>query len=95
MKPGARIDDKHTCPQQAPAPHGGGKIIGKGATTVLLEHLVGSVLGDVCACATGPNATASASGSVEYEGKPAVRVGDKTAHGGEIKTGASTVFVGD
>lgn len=95
MKPGARVTDPHTCPQQAPAPHVGGPVVGPGAATVLLEHLPGCVLGDACVCATGPDATASSSATVLYEGKPAVRVGDPTAHGGVIVSGASTVLVGD
>lgn len=95
MKPGARIGDNHICPQQAPSPHVGGPVVGPGAPTVLLEHLVGCVLGDTCVCATGPDATASASTTVLFEGKPAVRVGDPTAHGGAIVAGAGTVLVGD
>lgn len=94
MKPGARIGDNHTCPQQTPVPHGGGPIRRPGAPTVFLEHLVGSVLGDECICASGMDATAEASGTVFYEGKHAVRMGDKTAHGGVIVEGASHVFVG-
>jgi uncharacterized Zn-binding protein involved in type VI secretion len=95
MKQGARLGDNHTCPQQNPAPHVGGPIVGPGAPRVLLEHLVGSVLGDQCTCATGPDVTVTASKSVQYQGKPAVRVGDQTAHGGVIVKGAAKVFVGD
>lgn len=51
-------------------------------------------MGDVCTCATGPDAAAGASATVEYEGKAAVRMGDLTAHGGVITGGAGTVLVG-
>lgn len=95
MKPGARVTDQHVCPQQQPVPHVGGPLVGPGASTVLLEHLVGAVVGDACTCATGPDAAVGASGTVLYEGKPAVRVGDATAHGGSIVAGAGTVLVGD
>ena len=95
MKPGARIGDNHICPQQAPAPHVGGPIVGPGAPTVLLEHIRGCVLGDACVCATGPDAAATSSATVWYEGKLAVRLGDMTAHGGVIAAGAPTVLVGD
>lgn len=94
MKPGARVSDFHTCPQQTPAPHVGGPVIGPGAPTVLLEHLPGCVLGDACVCATGPDSMVAASATVLYEGKPAVRLGDVTAHGGVIVAGAATVIVG-
>lgn len=94
MKLGARVGDKHKCPQQAPVPHVGGLVIGPGAPNVFLEHMVGCVLGDTCACVPGPDPTAEASTTVWYQGKRAVRVGDLTAHGGEITAGASHVFVG-
>lgn len=95
MKPGARVTDQHTCPQQQPAPHVGGPVVGPGAPTVLLEHLPGCVLGDACACAAGPpDAVVVASATVLYEGKPAVRVGDATAHGGVVVAGSGTVIVG-
>ena len=80
---------------QAPAPHVGGPVVGPGATTVRLEHLPGCVVGDVCTCATGPDTTLKASTTVQYEGKFAVRVGDVTAHGGSIVSGAARVLVGD
>lgn len=95
MKRGARIGDKHKCPQQAPVPHVGGLVIGPGAPKVFLQHMVGCVEGDACACVGGPDTTAKASGTVWYQGKRAVRVGDLTAHGGEIEDNAGTVFVGD
>ena len=54
------------------------------------------MVGDTCVCATGPDPTlkATASATVMYEGKHAVRVGDLTAHGGVIIKGASKVLVG-
>jgi uncharacterized Zn-binding protein involved in type VI secretion len=96
MKPGARVTDPHTCPQQSPAPHVAGPVVGPGAPTVLLEHLPGCVVGDACTCAAGPpDLTLISSSTVMYEGKFAVRVGDPTAHGGVIVGGAGTVLVGD
>jgi len=96
VKFAARITDPHTCPQQAPAPHVGGPVVGPGATTVEIEHLAGCVVGDTCTCAAGaPDPTFKASTTVMYEGKFAVRVGDPTGHGGVIVKGAARVQVGD
>lgn len=95
MKPGVRVGDAHTCPQQQPSPHVGGVVVGPGAPTVLLEHLPGCVSGDQCACVGPPNVAVATSATVLFSGKPAVRVGDPTAHGGVIVAGAATVLVGD
>jgi len=97
MKLGARQTDWHTCPLLQPAAHVGGPITSPCAGTVYLEHLKGSVAGDLCPCACAADATleATASTTVFYENKAAVRQGDLTAHGGVITGGAAHVYVGD
>lgn len=80
---------------QAPAPHVGGPVVGPGAESVLLEQVPGCVVGDACTCATGPDTTLKASTTVMYVGNYAVRVGDLTAPGGSITSGAGKVLVGD
>lgn len=52
-------------------------------------------MGDACTCATGPDTTLKASTTVMYVGNYAVRVGDLTAPGGSITSGAGKVLVGD
>ncbi|MFO0761140.1 MAG: PAAR domain-containing protein [Byssovorax sp.] len=95
MKPAARITDPHTCPMTDPSPHTGGPVLGPGAPAVLIENLPASLAGDACTCAGPPDAIAVGSSTVIIAEKPAVRVGDATAHGGTITAGAGTVIFGD
>jgi len=94
MPAAARMTDMHTCPLfNGPIPHVGGVIIG-GASTVLIGSLPAAILGNECIC-TGPSdKIIQGSASVLINGMPAVRQGDKTAHGGVIVSGFPSVQIG-
>ncbi len=96
MKPAARINDMHTCPQVTPGgtPHVGGPVLPPGAMTVLIGGLPAARVGDMAVCAGPPDTIMSGSSSVLISGKPAARLGDPTAHGGVIVIGDSTVLIG-
>ena len=88
MPPAARLTDMHTCPMQTPAwpspiPHVGGPIVGPAA-----------VMGDNCVCVGPPDTIIKGSSTVMICGKPAARMGDTTAHGGQIVLGCPTVIIG-
>lgn len=98
MPPAARITDMHTCPMQTPGlppiPHVGGPIAGPCMPTVLIGSLPAAVVGDTCVCVGPPDAIARGSKSVMIGGRPAARMGDPTAHGGQITLGLPTVLIG-
>ncbi|MEP6750988.1 MAG: PAAR domain-containing protein [Bacteroidota bacterium] len=97
-KPAARLTDFHECPMVTPGlppiPHVGGPIIGPGAPTVLIGKLPAALLGDSAVCAGPPDSIITASATVLICGKPAARMGDRTAHGGSIILGLPTVLIG-
>lgn len=99
MPAAARITDLHECPiiepGYIPSPHVGGPIAGPGAPTVLIGGKAAAVVGSIAACIGPLDSLVVGSGSVLIEGKPAVRVGDLTAHGGEVIEGYSSVLIGD
>ena len=88
----------HTCPMQTPAvppvPHVGGPISGPGVANVLIGNLPASVVGDMCICVGPPDTVVKGSATVMISGRPAVRMGDTTAHGGSIVAGLATVMIG-
>ncbi|MCB0852437.1 MAG: PAAR domain-containing protein, partial [Bacteroidetes bacterium] len=45
-------------------------------------------------CVGPPDTIVKGSATVMIGGKPAARMGDQTAHGGEILSGAFTVIIG-
>ncbi|HBN77334.1 PAAR domain-containing protein [Rubinisphaera italica] len=96
MPPAARITDMHTCPMTTgPVPHVGGPIVGPGAATVLIGMLPASILGDMATCVGPPDSLVKGSATVMIMNKPAVRLGDTTAHGGVIVgPGCPTVMIG-
>jgi uncharacterized Zn-binding protein involved in type VI secretion len=75
-------------------PHVGGPIVGPGATTVIIGGLVASVVGDMATCVGPPDSIVKGSATVMLMGRPAARLGDKTAHGGTIMLGLPTVLIG-
>jgi len=77
-----------------PVPHVGGPITGPGGATVLIGSLPASVVGDSCVCVGPPDSVVKGSGTVMITGKPAVRTGDTTSHGGTIVLGLPTVMIG-
>lgn len=98
MPPAARITDMHVCPMQTPGippiPHVGGPIVGPGVANVLISKLPAAVVGDSCVCNGPPDTIIKGSATVLIGGKPAVRMGDMTAHGGSVVLGCPTVMIG-
>lgn len=92
----ARLGDMHICPLVNPngSPHIGGPILPGANSTVIIEGLPASCLGDQCTCAGPPDVIIAGSSSVLIGGKPAARMGDSSAHGGSITIGAATVLIG-
>ena len=88
----------HTCPMVTPGlppiPHVGGPIVGPGQPNVLIAGMPAATVGDSCVCAGPPDTIIKGSATVMIGGKPAVRMGDTTAHGGSIVLGAPTVIIG-
>ena len=98
MPPAARITDMHVCPMVTPGvppvPHSGGPISGPCVTNVLIGNLLAAVVGDMCVCVGPPDAIVKGSATVLIAGRPAARIGDPTAHGGNISVGLPTVIIG-
>ena len=96
MPPQSRIlMDQHVCPAvNGVVPHVGGPIIGPGVTTVIVCMSPAAVFGDNCTCVGPPATIIKGSGTVMIGNKPAARLGDSTAHGGAIVSGAPTVITG-
>lgn len=95
MPPAARITDMHVCPMVTGiVPHVGGPISGPCVPTVLIGSLPAAVVGDMCVCVGPPDSIVKGSATVMIGGKPAARLGDTTAHGGNIVLGMFTVIVG-
>lgn len=98
MPPAARLTDFHQCPMQTPAPvpipHVGGPIVGPGEPTVLICKLPAARVGDMCVCVGPPDSITKGSATVTIGGMAAARMGDATAHGGQIVLGAPTVMIG-
>ncbi|KDS42109.1 PAAR motif family protein [Parabacteroides distasonis str. 3776 D15 i] len=51
-------------------------------------------MGDNCVCVGPPDTIIKGSSTVMICGKPAARMGDTTAHGGQIVLGCPTVIIG-
>jgi uncharacterized Zn-binding protein involved in type VI secretion len=90
--PAARITDITT--------HGG-KILGPGNPTVIIESMPAATMGDTHLCGLPPNVHQPTSSpfiegsmSVLIGGKPALRVGDQTGCGATVMIGASSVLIG-
>lgn len=98
MPPAARLTDFHQCPMVTPSvppiPHVGGPVTGPGVPTVLIAKLPAAVVGDLCVCVGPPDSIVKGSATVMIGGKPAARLGDTTAHGGQIMLGAFNVMIG-
>lgn len=95
MPPAARLTDMHVCPMvTGVVPHVGGPIVSPGVPTVMVQYLPAAVVTDMCVCVGPPDVIVQGSTTVIIGGRPAARLGDTTAHGGKIVTGAITVMVG-
>jgi len=95
MGAAARTTDMHVCPASTGSvPHVGGPILPGANTTVLIANMPAAIVGDNCMCTGPPDALIVGSSSVMIAGKPAVRMGDSTAHGGTVTVGCPTVLIG-
>jgi uncharacterized Zn-binding protein involved in type VI secretion len=98
MPPAARITDMHVCPMVTPGlppiPHVGGPIAGPCVANVQIGKLFAAVVGDLAVCVGPPDTLIKGSATVLIGGRPAVRVGDPTAHGGTVQLGWPTVIIG-
>jgi uncharacterized Zn-binding protein involved in type VI secretion len=81
-------------PSLVPVPHVGGPVIGPGAPTVLIGKLPAAVMGDMAVCVGPPDSFPKGSTTVFICKKPALRVGDVSAHGGLAPVGFPTVMIG-
>lgn len=98
MPPASRITDFHACPMVTPGlppiPHVGGPVIGACVPNVLIGNLPAAVVGDQCTCVGPPDVIVKGSATVMIGGRPSARIGDPTAHGGNLVLGLFTVIVG-
>ena len=97
MPAAARVGDNHSCPMTNPGsgnPHTGGPVLPPGVPTVLIGGSPAATVGSMCTCAGPPDSIIKGSSSVFIMKKPAARQGDKTAHGGSITAGCTTVIIG-
>lgn len=98
MKPCARVADMHVCPMVTPAPvpvpHVGGPILPPGLPTVLVGMMPVAVVGGLATCVGPPDVLALGSFTVLAGGRPVVRLGDTTAHGGTVASGHPPTLVG-
>jgi uncharacterized Zn-binding protein involved in type VI secretion len=77
--------------------HVGGPIL-DGVPNVTIDGLAAAVLGSQALCMLAPpgvvDAIVKGSATVNIGGRPAARVGDTTAHGGNVVMGAVNVNIG-
>lgn len=81
-------------PGVPPVPHVGGPVTGPCVPTVLIGSLPAAVVGDIATCVGPPDSLIKGSATVIIGGRPSVRVGDTTAHGGAVVLGLPTVIIG-
>ena len=94
-KPAARVGDMHVCPMVTGiVPHVGGPILPPGCPTVLIGGVFAATVGTMATCVGPPDSLVMGSATVMIGGKPAVRMGDTTAHGGTVIIGCPTVLIG-
>ena len=95
MPPAARVGDMHVCPMvTGVVPHVGGPIMPPGVPTVLIGGMPAATATTMCTCVGPPDVIVKASATVMIGGLPAARMGDMTAHGGNIVMGFPTVMIG-
>lgn len=93
--PAARVSDMHLCPMVTGiVPHVGGPILPPCQINVLTGMLPQARVGDKAVCVGPPDVIVLGSFTVLVGGAPAARIGDMTAHGGNIVLGCFTVLIG-
>jgi uncharacterized Zn-binding protein involved in type VI secretion len=92
-KPVSLIGHNHVCPMvdPGPKPHVGGPIVNPGQVFVRVNGQPMATVGGTCTCVGPPDTLTQGSGIVKIMGKPVVRLGDSTAHGGKVVMGVPTV----
>lgn len=95
--PAARLTDFHEAPMTTPfgpaqVPHVGGPVTG-GPEPMLITDPVTNV-GNPLIAVGPPDAVIQGSSTVSVMGVPAARMGDQTAHGGQILIGDFNVEIG-
>ncbi len=94
--PAARVGDMHICPMvTGNIPHGGGPLLPSDVPTVLIEQMPAATVGTLCQCNGPVDTIVQGSATVLIQNMHAARLGDVTAHGGRITTGAPTVLIGN
>jgi uncharacterized Zn-binding protein involved in type VI secretion len=94
-QPAARATDLHVCPMMnGPVPHVGGPVLPGGCVNVLIQELPAARMGDMAMCVGPPDPIVLGSFTVLVGGQPVARMGDATAHGGNIVLGCFTVLIG-
>ena len=93
-QPAARLSDMHVCPMvTGVVPHVGGPI-SAGFPTVFILSMPAARSTDMAFCVGPPDVIVKGSMTVLIGNMPAARMGDLTAHGGTIVSGAPTVLIG-
>jgi uncharacterized Zn-binding protein involved in type VI secretion len=92
-QPVATLGMMHVCPkvEPGPVPHVGGPIIQPGQPIVSIMGMKVAVVGAMCVCVGPPDTVTQGSSIVKIMGKPIVRMGDGTAHGGKVVMGMPIV----
>lgn len=94
-QPAARTTDMHVCPMvTGVVPHVGGPIMPPCAVTVLTGGLPQARMTDMAVCVGPPDTILKTSVTVLVNNLGAARLGDMTAHGGNIILGLPTVLIG-
>ena len=89
-RPVATLGSPHICPL-----HGGGPVLDPGQACVTVNGLPVAVEGGTCLCGTsGTDGMVIGSAIVRIDGQGIMRVGDATAHGGQIVAGMLHIQVG-
>ncbi len=89
-----RVSDIHECPAvTATVAHVGGPV-STGADNIYIGGKLAARLGDTLVCQGPPDTMCMGSGSVFWNGRPAVRVADATTHGGKTVAGDTGVYIG-
>lgn len=94
-QPVSTIGAMHVCPkvEPGPVPHVGGPIIESGGNTIVkIFGIPVAVVGAKCICIGPPDSVTQGSSIVKINGKPIVRMGDGTAHGGKVIIGMPIVM---
>jgi uncharacterized Zn-binding protein involved in type VI secretion len=96
MPPAARVTDMHVCPMVTGiVPHVGGPIIPPCSLNVITGFMPQARVTDMCVCVGPPDVIVKGSPTVLVNGLMAARIGDMTAHGGNIVTGFPSVLIGE